>query len=279
MSAPAVVPPSKAELSTRRFGTPLREMVGVHQRARGDAPARARFLLCRPLGQEAVRTAAIYRVLADQLAREGCDSLRFDYHGTGDSPGEEAEQSMAGWVDDVLAAHVHLSPQDGTPVHWFGMGLGATLAARAVQRARQPPRHLVLWEPVFDGSAYAQALLAGHRAELSREFDEPWERLLRTGKVTEPTLPGDVLGFGIGPRLADELKQIHDATPAPALRRGVKVTCALHPEQRPALAALETSPLLKLHMIETRIDWLSSQAQGTAIVPPDLPRTLLASLA
>jgi uncharacterized protein len=253
-------------------------MVGVHQQARSEARARARFLLCRPLGQEAVRTAAIFRVLADRLAREGCDSLRFDYHGTGDSPGEEHQQSLAGWVEDTLAAHEQIEPGTGVPVIWFGMGLGATLALRAALRAKVLPTHLVLWEPVLDGKAYARALLDGHRAELTREFGEPWGRLLQTGKVVEPSLPGDVLGFDIGKQLADELAQLHDVTLAPALRRGIQLTCAVHAEQRALLAGLEGNALLKLHTVESRTNWMSSQAMGTAIVPPDLPRTLLSTL-
>lgn len=253
-------------------------MVGVHQKARSEAPARASFLLCRPLGQEAVRTAAVFRVLADRLAREGCDSLRFDYHGTGDSPGEEHHQSVTHWLEDTLAAHERFEPGGAAPVIWFGMALGATLALRAAPRAKTPPAHLVLWEPVLDGKVYAQTLLDAHRAELTREFGEPWERLLQTGRVTEPTLPGDVLGFHVGPQLADELLQLHDVTLAPALRRGIRVTCAVHAEQRPALAALEGNALLKLHTVESRTNWMSSQAMGTAIVPPDLPRTLLSTL-
>jgi pimeloyl-ACP methyl ester carboxylesterase len=230
------------------------------------------------MGQEAVRTAAVYRVLADRLAREGCESLRFDYHGTGDSPGEEDRQTLSGWIEDTLAAHEQLDPGHGVPVHWFGMGLGATLALRAALRAKNLPTHLVLWEPVLDGTEYARTLQDAHRAELTREFGEPWPRLLESGKVVEPTLPGDILGFDIGQALADELLQLHEVSLAPALRRGIHVTCAVHAEQRASLAGLEGNSLLRLHTVESRTNWMSSQAMGTAIVPPDLPRTLLSTL-
>jgi uncharacterized protein len=264
-------------ISIRRFGPPSREMVGVFQQTREAAAVRARYLLCRPLGQEAVRTAAVYRVLSDRLAREGCEVLRFDYHGTGDSPGEEGQQSLTAWDDDTLAAHEQLEPGAGVPVCWFGMGLGATLALRSALRAKSPPRHLVLWEPVFDGEAYSLRLLQAHRAELVREFGEPWPKLLKLGKVTEPTLPGDVLGFDVGQQLADELRQLRFAL-APALERGVCVTCAVHAESRPLFSNLVGGTLLRLHTVETRTDWMLSQAMGTAIVPVDLLRTLLATL-
>lgn len=266
------------EISIRRFGTPGREMVGVTQKSRSDAATRAHFLLCRPLGQEAVRTAAIYRVLGDRLAREGCDSLRFDYHGTGDSPGEERDQSLSGWLADTVAAHEQLATAEGAPVIWFGMGLGATLALSAALRTRTPPAQLVLWEPVLNGPAYAQALMKGHRAELVRMFRLPWSRLLEDGKVREPSLPGDILGFQIGQQLADDLQRSMDFNLAPALRRGLRITCAIHPEQRAHFSALQGRDLLKLHTVENRTDWMSSQAMGTAIVPPDLLRAILSTL-
>ncbi|MDE2400634.1 MAG: alpha/beta hydrolase [Burkholderiales bacterium] len=266
------------DISIKLFGGPSRDMVGVLQQSRQGTPVRARYLLCRPLGQEAVRTAAIFRVLSDRLAREGCEVLRFDYHGTGDSSGEEDQQSLGDWVEDTLAAHAQLDPGAGVPVNWFGMGLGATLAMRAALRAKTPPAHLVLWEPVMAGPAYVQALLDAHRAELAREFGHPWERLLRQGKVNEPTLPGDVLGFQVGPQLARDLQTLSALDVAPALRRGIRVTCGVHAEQHTPLARLQNGPLLRLHTVEARINWMSSQAMGTAIVPPDLPRTLLSTL-
>ena len=253
-------------------------MLGVFQQARSGIAVRARYLLCRPLGQEAVRTASVFRVLSDRLAREGCDVLRFDCHGTGDSPGDEDGQSIADWIEDTLAAHEQLDPGAGVPVFWFGMGLGATLALRSALRAGALPAHLVLWEPVLDGKVYAHDLLQAHRAELVREFGMPWHRLIKSGKVTEPTLPGDVLGFDVGQPLANDLQQLDDVSLAPVLQRGIRVTCAVHAEQRPQFSALAENPLLRLHTVETRINWMSSQAMGTAIVPADLPRTLLSTL-
>jgi len=267
------------DLAIRRFGRPAREMVGVYQTAASDGAPRARFLLCRPLGQEAVRTAAIYRVVGERLARERCESLRFDYHGTGDSPGQEEDQSLSGWLDDTLAAHEQLQDHgDEVPVIWFGMGLGATLALRAALRARKPPAQLVLWEPVLDGPTYVRQLMEGHQRELVRMFRVPWDRLLDSGKAVEPDLPGDILGFQVGPSLADELQALRDVQVAPALRRGVRVLCAVPAEQRGHFADLENHPEFRMHNIGQITDWMSSQAMGTAIVPPDLLRAVLSTL-
>ena len=256
-------------------------MVGILQHARAGTGRGCSYLLCRPVGQEATRTAAMYRVLSDRLTREGCEALTFDYHGTGDSPGEEADQSLAAWTDDVLAAHELLCADGNTSVHWFAMGLGATLAARAAARSTRPPSHIVLWEPVLDGPAYLDALMTAHRTELTREFRYPWYELLRQGRVEEPAAPGDVLGFSIGETLARELRALPGLPLAPALRRGIRMVCGIHPEQRVHFGDIldGSNGLLKLQYVETRANWMSSQAMGTATVPADVPRTLLSTFA
>lgn len=255
-------------------------MVGVHVAADPSVRERARFLLCRPLGQEAVRSAAAFRVAAERLSRDGVASLRFDYHGTGDSPGEESQQTLAAWVEDTLAAHEVLSEgaDAGQPLHWFGMGLGAVIALRAALLAKQPPRHLVLWEPVFSGPAYLDALLAGHRDELAMMHSMRWEHLLAKGKVAPPRLPGDVLGFHFGDALVNELRELPAPPLLPALRRGLRISCALAPGQALPFEGQAGLPGLRLHTVEHPTNWMSSQAMGTAIAPPDIPRVLLASL-
>jgi uncharacterized protein len=265
-------------ISIRHFGRWDRPMVGVHVAADGGARARARFLLCRPLGQEAVRSAAVFRVAGERLSREGIESLRFDYHGTGDSPGEESAQSLDDWVQDTLAAHELLAGDGELPVHWFGMGLGAVTALRAALLARHPPRHLVLWEPVFKGSDYLDALIAGHKTELSMMFAQPWDQIAGSGKVAEPTLPGDVLGFELGERLVADLRALPDLNVLPALRRGLRITCAVRGDQPHPFNGHAGLPTLTLHTVEHPTDWMSSQAMGTAIAPPDIPRVLLATL-
>lgn len=255
-------------------------MVGVLQQPSATTPRRARYLLCRPMGQESVRAASVFRVLSDRLAREGCEVLRFDFHGTGDSAGDEDQQTLADWVSDVQTAHQQIAVDATAPVNWFGMGLGANLALRAALTATSVPRHLVLWEPILNGLHYVQALLDGHKAELARELGHPWARLMQMGKVSEPTVPGDVLGFHIGPALARDLHGLNNFDPVPALELGIQVTCCVSDETQLAhlSTALGAHPLLKLQVVAERINWMSSQAMGTAIVPPDLPRTLLSTL-
>lgn len=266
------------EISIKRLNADNREILALHQAASTDAAHLGSYVLCRPIGQEGTRTVAMFRVLSERLARAGCDVWRFDYHGTGDSPGEEIDQTLQGWGQDLLAVHAQAAAQARGPVRWFGMGLGANVALRAATQASQSPRALVLWEPVLQGRRYVQALLEGHRRELAREFCYSWDQLLDQGRATEPTLPGDVLGFDYGQRLSTEIAELDGLPLAPALRRGVSIVCGVHGDERDALAASVSSPDLRIHLIQTRTDWMSSQAMGTAIVPPDAIQTLMDTL-
>ena len=257
-------------LEVKRFGSAARQMVGLLVSGRPGGQARASYLLCRPLGQEATRTASMYRVIADRLAREGSTVLTFDYHGTGDSPGEEGEQSLADWTKDIEAAHSVLAAVSDRPIHWFAMGIACHPVLRAAARMPQPPAHLMLWEPVLDGPAYVERLYSGHRQELEHEYHYPWQRLLRQGRVTEPRIPGDVLGFDFGTRLAEEILNLPTPPLAPVLRRSVGITCGIHAENEPLLASLADSAHLRTVRIESRTNWMLSQAMGSALVPPEV---------
>jgi uncharacterized protein len=265
-------------LLVKRFGTAARQMVGLMLPGKTGVRTRPSFLLCRPIGQEATRTASMYRVIADRLAREGSTVLTFDYHGTGDSPGEERDQCLADWSEDIEAAHRVLATETDCPVYWFAMGLACHPVLRAAARMLRPPAHLVLWEPVLDGSAYVERLYAAHRQELEHEYHYPWQRLLQQGRVTEPGLPGDVLGFNFGPKLTAEILSLPPLPVASVMRRSVGLTCGIHEESEPHLASLPASSLVRVVRIASRTNWMLSQAMGSAIVPPEVFPALNSSL-
>ena len=253
-------------------------MLGLLQTPAPGKPRRPAFLMCRPFGQEAVRTAPIYRAMSDRLTREGCTVLTFDHYGCGDSPGELDDQSIADWTTDTLAAHAQLrADAPGLALHWFAMGLGANIAAAAALQAQPAPAYLVLWEPVLDGPAYLNRLMDVHREELAREMGLEWHQLISRGREVEPELPGSVLGFTVGPRLHAELRQLGELPLAPLLQRGVKVRLAVQDEHRPRFASVNDTRFAP-QSVDTATNWMSTEAFGTALVPQDVPRTLLATI-
>lgn len=264
-------------IDIRRFGAPNRQMVGLLQTPAAGKPLRAGFLLCRPFGQEAVRTAPIYRAVSDRLAREGCTVLAFDHHGCGDSPGDLEVQSLGDWTGDTLAARAQLGRDaPGVRLHWFGMGVGANIAALAALQADPAPDCVVLWEPVLDGRAYLERLIDAHREDLAREMDRSWPELVRRGEP-EPGVPGSLLGFTLGPRLHEELAQTRELPLLAIAERGTRVVMAV-PEKQLGGYAAKGDSRVSVQAIETPTNWMSTEASGSAIVPQEIPRTLLATL-
>ena len=61
-------------------------------------------IICAPMGYEYTHSHRSIRHLADHLARNGIATIRFDYRGTGDSPGSDTDTDrVSGWQRDIEA--------------------------------------------------------------------------------------------------------------------------------------------------------------------------------
>src|SRR5690606_38709522 len=104
------------------------------------------WLLLSPFGRGAIRTAPLYCVLAERLVRAAQTVLRFDYPGCGDCPGEFRDRGLEHLVDDAIEAfealRLHVQAAGYT---WFGVSIGAPVAAMAAAEAPVAPARLLLW--------------------------------------------------------------------------------------------------------------------------------------
>jgi uncharacterized protein len=132
------------------LGTQERRLFAVYEPAAvKDRTARA-AVLCHPWGAEYVYAHRSMRQLAVKLSTRGFHTLRFDYFGTGDSGGEDAEADPAAAVADIETAAEGLQDMLGIArVALIGLRLGATLAARAAMRRKDNVDALVLWDPIL----------------------------------------------------------------------------------------------------------------------------------
>jgi alpha-beta hydrolase superfamily lysophospholipase len=127
-----------------------------------SAPARrSAVVLCNPLGYEAICAYRTYCHLAEGLAAAGFPVLRFDYHGTGDSSGQDDDADrVRAWLDSVTAAAREVMARSRkAEVSFFGTRLGGTLAAAAAAEIGQVSR-LMLWAPCSSGRAYVREMRA-----------------------------------------------------------------------------------------------------------------------
>lgn len=153
------------------FGAPQSRCFGWFHAASG--PARdAGVVMCRPIGYEAICSYGAYTQIAEALAADGFDVIRFDYHGTGDSMGSDADPDrVATWLGNISAACDEMKALAGVQrLVLFGVRLGATMAVDAALKMGGVDS-LVMWAPCRTGSAFARELRAAS-ANALREPDE-----------------------------------------------------------------------------------------------------------
>jgi alpha/beta superfamily hydrolase len=95
----------------------------------------------------------LYARLAAALAERGVASLRIDFRGWGSSPGDMADTTVGGQLDDALSAYTWLereTPVDPARMGMLGFSLGGSIAMLASARLSQPPRALALWSATHD---------------------------------------------------------------------------------------------------------------------------------
>ncbi|HEY5312757.1 MAG TPA: alpha/beta hydrolase [Pirellulales bacterium] len=115
-------------------------------------------LLCPPIGYEQLHAHRGLRHLADALAGLGLPVLRFDWHGTGDSAGSDADPARcATWVANARDAEAWLRRELGCRrVSVVGLRMGALVAAQAL--GDRDIDRFVLWSPVTSGRSYARQM-------------------------------------------------------------------------------------------------------------------------
>ena len=127
-----------------------------------DAPGTRGVVLCNALGHEAMWSHKSMRRFANQLARNGMPTLRFDYHGTGDSSGSESDAArLEMWIGNIVAATRKLRETTGVrDVVLVGLRFGATLAAMASQilQGDEALAGLVLLAPTVAGRTYLREM-------------------------------------------------------------------------------------------------------------------------
>ncbi|RTL57968.1 MAG: alpha/beta hydrolase [Rhodocyclaceae bacterium] len=264
-----------------RFGPPGRQLFAMYHppttEARGEG-----VLMCNPFGQEAIRCHRLFRVLADQLARQGFHALRFDYFATGDSAGDDGEGDLDGWCRDVLAADEDLRLRSGCKsVSWFGLRLGASIASLAVARSRYPVQHLILWDPVIDGNNYLDELAAAHLRARRESFGARWSFDARLINMAQREIQDEALGFLLPQRLREQFATISAAALTAGRPDAVAILAG------PGLAGLEADLMQRwvaggtpvtTTAVTTTIDWTSNEAMNSSIVPLDVLQSAVALL-
>jgi pimeloyl-ACP methyl ester carboxylesterase len=116
-------------------------------------------VLCGPVGEEADYVYAMMREFADELARAGLSTLRFDYPGLYNSLDiDEGRDAPTAWIESIKAAMAWMRMEAGVEdVVLVGLRFGAGLAL-ACAEALGGVDKLVLMAPIVSGVAYQREL-------------------------------------------------------------------------------------------------------------------------
>ncbi|MBY0610821.1 MAG: alpha/beta hydrolase [Beijerinckiaceae bacterium] len=226
-------------------------------------------IICAGHGYDALCTHRNVAVFADTLAQHGLSTLRFDYHGTGNSAGMDGDEDrIPVWLGNIAAAITFMRGVAGiSEIVLIGYRLGGLLAAIAASRSPNVTR-LVLIAPPASGRLYLREMQL--QAQL---YPVRQDEAAKDGGVSSA-------GFTLNAATAATLKAVKlDAIDQPHLQRalmmssaigldspvaaklradGVDVSCAPFD----ALADLSVDPIRSLAVLEPFADALPFLLDG-----------------
>jgi pimeloyl-ACP methyl ester carboxylesterase len=214
-------------------------------------------VICNPFGQEYIRAHRPLRELASRLAEAGFHTLRFDYHGCGDSAGEAGEARLEEWLADTAAAVAEVRELTGSPqVALVGLRLGGAIAVLAASR-QGGAEALVLWDPVIDGAGYLRELRVSHEA---------WMRAHARGAVAGRE---EVLGFPLSAALTADLEGLAIPSLAVPSRRALVVSSDGGTGAPPMWDGVSGDVVARRRFSPAPV-WLHAEGEERALVPGEL---------
>lgn len=154
-------------------------------------------VMAYPFAEERKLAQSHYVRAAREMARRGIASLRFDFHGCGNSGGRFREGSVRQWVDDLLVAGDRVRRLARCArMSAMGLRLGSNLILLAMEAGLAVDRAL-LWNPIPSPAAYWREQLRRSRIASTLHGESP--------AAVGPGMAADLAGNEVGAKLADEL--------------------------------------------------------------------------
>jgi hypothetical protein len=126
-------------------------------------------LVCKPIGQEDIRTNKAVIQLCREISNQGITAMTFDYYGTGDSSGKFEDITFETCQESIQQTVNYFKNQcdlEGVVVLCIRAG---ALFVETINKTINP-NAFVLWHGVLNGKAYLKELKKQHRAWLLGSF-------------------------------------------------------------------------------------------------------------
>lgn len=171
-----------------------------------SAQPTAHVIYLPPFTEEMNRCRAIVAEQARRFARRGMSCTVLDFYGTGESPGETDEATLAIWYENISEIYLDLVEKQPAPVplHVWGCRLGALIGASYLAEREVACSTLLMWQPVVAGKPYTTQV---YRQRLAAMI-ERGEAKETTTSIRERFARGETVeigGYTLGGRLMLEL--------------------------------------------------------------------------
>lgn len=163
------------------FGVEGKQLIGWVHSSQNCKSLDKCLVLCPPLGVEYMSTYRSYRYIADYFALAGITTMRFDYHGTGDSSGFNLnENRLPDWLDSIEQSCQYLKTKSGcSQIGLFGFRMGGTFATLMAEKV--DAKFLILWSIFDQGKRFIREIRAMQLTSAIQENQE--ENLLEAGGI------------------------------------------------------------------------------------------------
>ncbi len=172
------------------FENQSEKLFGIIHRPLDQSP-RPAVLFCHGFEGNKCGKRRVYVTLAQELAKKGFVSLRFDYRGSGDSEGEFKDVTLEGEVSDALKAIDLLAADeqvDNSRICIIGRSLGSVVAMQAAARHRMI-KSIVLWAPIYSSARWKELWVASQGKTMTdmqkREFDRLGQQIPNKAFLTQ----------------------------------------------------------------------------------------------
>lgn len=174
---------------------------------------RGAVLYIHPFAEEMNKSRRMAALAAEAFAREGWLVLQIDLQGCGDSSGDFADASWAGWLADVDAAWRWLEARGAGPIHLWGLRAGSLVLADWVA-SREVAAPLLLWQPVIDGRQHLTQFLRLKGVSQMLEESDAKAAIGTVRAAIEAGRPVEVAGYTLAPALVSGLQAARLNLPA-----------------------------------------------------------------